>query len=231
MVRQRWWFDNAFRHGRINKSCKENFYFSIEPIIPLPNSFSHFGLSFGTRLSSIYFCSSTTCLHKLMSCFPWKTKLPKSPSQKLYEMFLENPTNPTNQPINNTTFPTSYRPFGLKKAYTCRGEKVEAWELRLSSEFRQSARQSTSPVLQLALIIFIIMSTTALYSPYKAVGYVTDGNPFCINRLGEDTFLTTSVGKAFQVWQRYTPSSSFHLCMLFDWSPAIELARCIALID
>ena len=43
------------------------------------------------------------------------------------------------------------------------------------------------------------MSTTALYSPYKAVGYVTDGNPFCINRLGEDTFLTTSVGKAFQV--------------------------------
>jgi hypothetical protein len=41
--------------------------------------------------------------------------------------------------------------------------------------------------------------TTALFSPYKAVGHVTDGNPFCINRLGEETFLSTSIGKAFQV--------------------------------
>ena len=41
----------------------------------------------------------------------------------------------------------------------------------------------------------------SLYTPYKAVGYVTDGNPFVINRLGDDTFLTTSIGKAFQVYR------------------------------
>jgi U3 small nucleolar RNA-associated protein 21 len=40
---------------------------------------------------------------------------------------------------------------------------------------------------------------TALFSPYKAVGHVTDGNPFCINRLGEETFMTVSIGSAFQV--------------------------------
>lgn len=41
--------------------------------------------------------------------------------------------------------------------------------------------------------------TTALYYPYKAVGYVTDGNPFFINRLGDETFLAVSIGKSFQV--------------------------------
>lgn len=41
--------------------------------------------------------------------------------------------------------------------------------------------------------------TTALYYPYKAVGYVTDGNPFCVNRLGDETFLSVSIGKSFQV--------------------------------
>lgn len=40
---------------------------------------------------------------------------------------------------------------------------------------------------------------TALYYPYKAVGYVTDGNPFYVNRLGDETFLTVSIGKSFQV--------------------------------
>lgn len=41
--------------------------------------------------------------------------------------------------------------------------------------------------------------TTALYYPYKAVGYVTDGSPFYVNRLGDETFLTVSIGKSFQV--------------------------------
>ena len=41
--------------------------------------------------------------------------------------------------------------------------------------------------------------TTALYYPYKAVGYVCDANAFCINRLGDETFLAASIGKSFQV--------------------------------
>ena len=41
----------------------------------------------------------------------------------------------------------------------------------------------------------------SLYSPYKAVGVVTDGNPFVVNHLGEETFLTTSIGSCFQVYR------------------------------
>lgn len=43
--------------------------------------------------------------------------------------------------------------------------------------------------------------TSQLFCPYKAIGYVTDGNPFSINRLGNETFLTTSIGKSFQVYK------------------------------
>lgn len=43
------------------------------------------------------------------------------------------------------------------------------------------------------------MASTSLYVPYKAVGYVTGNNPFVINRLGNETFLTTTIGKSFQV--------------------------------
>ena len=42
---------------------------------------------------------------------------------------------------------------------------------------------------------------TSLYTPYKAIGYVTDGNAFSVNRLGNETFLTTSIGKSFQVYK------------------------------
>ena len=41
----------------------------------------------------------------------------------------------------------------------------------------------------------------SLYSSYKAIGYVTDGNPFSVNRLGDDNFLTTSIGTSFQVYR------------------------------
>lgn len=44
-----------------------------------------------------------------------------------------------------------------------------------------------------------MVKTSRLYSPYRAIGYVTDGAPFAINRLGEATFITTTTGKAFQV--------------------------------
>ena len=47
--------------------------------------------------------------------------------------------------------------------------------------------------------LFAVEMATALYYPFKAVGYVTDGNPFFLNRLGDETFLTVSIGKSFQV--------------------------------
>ena len=42
---------------------------------------------------------------------------------------------------------------------------------------------------------------TTLYTPYKAIGYVCDSNPFVINRLGEEIFITTSIGTSFQVYR------------------------------
>ena len=41
----------------------------------------------------------------------------------------------------------------------------------------------------------------SLYTPYKAVGLVTDGSPFVVNRLGEETFVMTSIGSMFQVYR------------------------------
>lgn len=42
---------------------------------------------------------------------------------------------------------------------------------------------------------------TSLYSPYRAIGYVCDGNPFTINRLGEEIFITVTIGKCFQIFR------------------------------
>jgi hypothetical protein len=42
---------------------------------------------------------------------------------------------------------------------------------------------------------------SALFSAYKAVGHVCDSIPFVLNRLGEETFLTVSIGKCFQVFR------------------------------
>lgn len=44
-----------------------------------------------------------------------------------------------------------------------------------------------------------MVKASRLYSPYRAIGYITDGAPFCVNRLGEATFITTTIGNAFQV--------------------------------
>ncbi len=44
-------------------------------------------------------------------------------------------------------------------------------------------------------------SDPALYAPYKAVGVVTDGRPFFVHRLGEENFIYTSIGEAFQVFK------------------------------
>jgi len=45
----------------------------------------------------------------------------------------------------------------------------------------------------------VAVASSRLLTPYRAVGYITDGAPFAVNRLGEATFFTTTVGKAFQV--------------------------------
>ncbi len=43
--------------------------------------------------------------------------------------------------------------------------------------------------------------STSLYTPYKAVGIVTDGKPFAVNQLGTETFLTVTIGSVFQVYR------------------------------
>lgn len=42
---------------------------------------------------------------------------------------------------------------------------------------------------------------SSLYSPYRAIGYVCDSNPFTINRLGEEIFITVTIGKCFQIFR------------------------------
>lgn len=39
----------------------------------------------------------------------------------------------------------------------------------------------------------------ALFQPFRALGYITDDVPFAVQRRGNQTFVTVSVGKAWQV--------------------------------
>ena len=41
----------------------------------------------------------------------------------------------------------------------------------------------------------------SLYAPYKQVGFVTDGIGFNLNQLGEEKFLTVTIGNSFQVFR------------------------------
>eukprot|EP00198_Chlamydomonas_reinhardtii_P009303 XP_001698640.1 predicted protein [Chlamydomonas reinhardtii] len=43
-------------------------------------------------------------------------------------------------------------------------------------------------------------SPPALFKPFRALGYITDNVPFAVQRRGKETFVTTSVGKNFQVY-------------------------------
>lgn len=38
-----------------------------------------------------------------------------------------------------------------------------------------------------------------LFQPFRALGYISDDVPFAIQRRGKETFVTVSVGKAWQV--------------------------------
>nr|XP_010911920.2 LOW QUALITY PROTEIN: WD repeat-containing protein 36 [Elaeis guineensis] len=39
-----------------------------------------------------------------------------------------------------------------------------------------------------------------IFEPYRAIGYITSGVPFSVQRLGTETFVTVSVGKAWQIY-------------------------------
>ncbi|RWR75205.1 U3 small nucleolar RNA-associated protein 21 [Cinnamomum micranthum f. kanehirae] len=39
-----------------------------------------------------------------------------------------------------------------------------------------------------------------IFEPFRAIGYITSGVPFSVQRLGTETFVTVSVGKAWQVY-------------------------------
>ena len=56
-------------------------------------------------------------------------------------------------------------------------------------------------------------SASKLYYPYRSLGVITDGVPFVLNRRGEECFVTTSVGKSFQVRGNETLTAA---CLTFD---------------
>ncbi|RRT69783.1 hypothetical protein B296_00034920 [Ensete ventricosum] len=39
-----------------------------------------------------------------------------------------------------------------------------------------------------------------IFEPYRAIGYITSNVPFAVQRLGTETFVTVSVGKAWQIY-------------------------------
>jgi len=39
-----------------------------------------------------------------------------------------------------------------------------------------------------------------IFEPYRAIGCITTSVPFSVQRLGTETFVTVSVGKAFQIF-------------------------------
>lgn len=45
------------------------------------------------------------------------------------------------------------------------------------------------------------MSSSALFAPYRAIGLVCDGKQLFMHNQGSQSFVTTSIGKAFQIWR------------------------------
>ena len=45
----------------------------------------------------------------------------------------------------------------------------------------------------------MVAAREPLFLPFRALGYITDRLPFAVQRLGRETFVTVSVGKAWQV--------------------------------
>eukprot|EP00606_Chrysophyceae_sp_TOSAG23-5_P000671 GSChrysophyteH2.ASY1.ANO1.1331.1 assembled CDS len=67
----------------------------------------------------------------------------------------------------------------------------------------------------------------SLYTPYKAVGIVTDGKPFAVNRLGTETFLTVSIGSVFQVYR----ADKLTVCLVGRETPGGEEITALAVAD
>ena len=49
----------------------------------------------------------------------------------------------------------------------------------------------------------------SLFLPFRALGYITDEVPFAVQRRGKETFVTVSVGKAWQVRLTAHPHRQF----------------------
>ena len=43
------------------------------------------------------------------------------------------------------------------------------------------------------------MPPAPVFKPFRALGYITDDVPFVVQRRGKETFVTVSVGRAWQV--------------------------------
>ena len=67
----------------------------------------------------------------------------------------------------------------------------------------------------------------SLYTPYKAVGIVTDGKPFAVNQLGTETFLTVSIGSVFQVYR----ADKLTVCLVGRETPGGEEITALAVAD
>jgi hypothetical protein len=66
-----------------------------------------------------------------------------------------------------------------------------------------------------------------IFEPFRAIGYITTGGvPFSLQRLGTETFVTISVGKAFHV---YNVSHHHHPAPPSSPLPAAAAANCTSL--
>lgn len=60
----------------------------------------------------------------------------------------------------------------------------------------------------------------ALYVPFRVLGQVTSELPFALNRLGDEYFLTVSIGKSFQIFR----TDRLAVCLVSKPVPAGEIS-------
>lgn len=65
-----------------------------------------------------------------------------------------------------------------------------------------------------------------IFEPFRAIGYITAGGvPFSVQRLGTETFVTVSVGKAFQVYNVSRQPTARPVCSAVKKSTRIRASR------
>eukprot|EP00954_Amorphochlora_amoebiformis_P001079 83359-Amorphochlora_amoeboformis.AAC.1 len=57
---------------------------------------------------------------------------------------------------------------------------------------------------------------SVLFAPYRTVGHVVDSVPFHLKRLGTETFVTVTVGRAWQVYNVRSWGSPKNIFFFFD---------------